>query len=37
MARIPAMSDVAHYPYKVTRPMLEQAMKVLEERAVSHR
>lgn len=35
--RIPTMSDVAHYPYKVTRPMLEQAMKVLEERAVSHR
>ena len=31
------MSDVAHYPYKVTRPMLEQAMKTLEERAVSHR
>ena len=35
--RIPTMSDVAHYPYKVTRPMLEQAMKILEERAVSHR
>ena len=34
---IPAMSDVAHYPYKVTRPMLEDAMKILEERAVSHR
>lgn len=35
--RIPTMSDVAHYPYKVTRPMLENAMKTLEERAVSHR
>ena len=35
--RIPTMSDVAHYPYKVTRPMLEDAMKILEERAVSHR
>lgn len=35
--RIPTMSDVAHYPYKVTRPMLEDAMKTLEERAVSHR
>lgn len=35
--RIPIMSDVAHYPYKVTRPMLEDAMKTLEERAVSHR
>ena len=34
---IPTMSDVAHYPYKVTRPMLENAMKILEERAVSHR
>lgn len=34
---IPTMSDVAHYPYKVTRPMLENAMKTLEERAVSHR
>lgn len=34
--RIPTMSDVAHYPYKVTRPMLEDAMKTLEERAVSH-
>lgn len=35
--RIPTMSDVAHYPYKVTRPMLEDAVKTLEERAVSHR
>lgn len=35
--RISTMSDVAHYPYKVTRPMLEDAMKTLEERAVSHR
>lgn len=35
--RIPTMSDVAHYPYKVTRPMLEDTMKTLEERAVSHR
>lgn len=35
--RIPTMSDVAHYPYKVTRPMLEDATKTLEERAVSHR
>lgn len=31
---IPAMSDVAHYPYQVTRKMLEEAMAALEERAV---
>ena len=33
MERIPDMSDVAHYPYKVTRKMLEEAMKRLKERA----
>lgn len=32
--RIPAMSDVAHYPYKVTRSMLEDAMTALQEREV---
>ena len=31
---IPSMSDVSHYPYPVTRQMLEGAMAVLEERAV---
>lgn len=30
MTRIPAMSDVAHYPYKVTRAMLEDAMTKLK-------
>ena len=32
MERIPEMSDVAHYPYKVTRKMLEDAMQKLKER-----
>lgn len=32
MARIPKMSDVKHYPYRVTREMLDAAMKKLEER-----
>ena len=32
MDRIPDMSDVAHYPYKVTREMLEDAMNRLKER-----
>ena len=32
MGRIPEMSDVAHYPYKVTREMLEEAMDRLKER-----
>ena len=30
--RIPTMSDVAHYPYRVTKTMLENAMKRLRER-----
>ena len=32
MGRISEMSDVAHYPYKVTREMLEDAMQKLKER-----
>lgn len=32
MNRIPEMSDVAHYPYKVTREMLTEAMNKLKER-----
>lgn len=32
MNRIPAMSDVAHYPYKVTREMLIDAMNTLKNR-----
>ena len=31
---IPTMSDVAHYPYQVTKAMLEDAMGVLEKKAV---
>ena len=31
---IPTMSDVAHYPYQVTKAMLEDAMSVLEKKAV---
>ena len=31
-ARIPDMSDVAHYPYRVTTQMMEQAMERLKER-----
>ena len=31
--RIPDMSDVAHYPYRVTEEMLEKAMRQLKERA----
>lgn len=30
MTRIPEMSDVTHYPYKVTRDMLESAMNQLK-------
>ena len=33
LERIPDMSDVAHYPYKVTREMLVNAMEVLDEKA----
>ena len=32
--KIPEMSDVKHYPYKVTVKMLENALKVLEEKNV---
>lgn len=32
MQQIPGMSDIAHYPYKVTVEMLEQAMNALKER-----
>ena len=32
MNRIPEMSDVAHYPYKVTHEMLSDAMNTLENR-----
>ena len=32
MNRIPEMSDVAHYPYKVTREMLIDAMNTLKTR-----
>lgn len=32
MDRIPGMSDIAHYPYRVTKEMLAQAMQQLEER-----
>ena len=32
MERIPEMSDVAHYPYKVTKEMLAEAMDRLRER-----
>lgn len=32
MNRIPQMSDVAHYPYKVTKEMLADAMNRLRER-----
>lgn len=28
--RIPDLGDLAHYPYRVTRPMLEDALQVLE-------
>ncbi len=31
---IPDLSDVAHYPYRVTRQMLEEAMDELKERVV---
>ena len=33
MKRIPEMSDVAHYPYKVTKEMLIDSKKKLEEKA----
>ena len=32
MERIPNMSDIAHYPYRVTKKMLEDAMEHLKER-----
>ena len=32
MARIPDLSDVSHYPYRVTRQMLQDAMDELKER-----
>ena len=32
MNRIPDMSDVAHYPYRVTRDMLVKAMNELDMR-----
>ena len=32
MNRIPDMSDISHYPYRVTRGMLEEAMDRLKER-----
>lgn len=32
VARVPSMSDVAHYPYRVTGPMLRDAMAQLRER-----
>lgn len=32
MTRIPEMSDVAHYPYKVTKEMLIDAMRKIEEK-----
>ena len=32
MNRIPEMSDVTHYPYKVTKEMLSEAMSKLKER-----
>ena len=32
MERIPGMSDIAHYPYRVTKEMLEEAMNQLQER-----
>lgn len=34
MTRIPEMSDVVHYPYKVTPEMLENAMDILRKRKV---
>ena len=35
MTRIPDMSDIRHYPYKVTPEMLEKAMEMLEKRNAS--
>lgn len=32
--KIPEMSDVKHYPYKVTASMLENALKVLEKKNI---
>lgn len=32
MERIPDMSDVDHYPYRVTKEMLADAMDKLKER-----
>ena len=35
MTRIPDMSDIRHYPYKVTPEMLAKAMEMLEKRNAS--
>ena len=35
MTRIPDMSDIRHYPYKVTPEMLTKAMEMLEKRNAS--
>ena len=35
MTRIPNMSDIRHYPYKVTSEMLAKAMEMLEKRNAS--
>ena len=35
MTRIPNMSDIRHYPYKVTPEMLAKAMEMLEKRNAS--
>ena len=32
MSWIPDMSDIRHYPYKVTPEMLAEAMEILEKR-----
>lgn len=32
LTRIPDMSDIRHYPYRVTPEMLEKAMKILRKR-----
>ena len=32
LTRIPDMSDIRHYPYKVTPEMLERAMEILRKR-----
>ena len=32
LTRIPDMSDIRHYPYRVTPEMLEKAMEILRKR-----